>query len=97
MNNKKAVAIGYDGYNTPTVKAKGYQELAEHLLKELGEQGCLIHEDETLMKWLENLNVGDEIPETLFIVIAELIAYAWVLEGKTPPGWEGDKPINEEV
>ncbi|MDD1783244.1 EscU/YscU/HrcU family type III secretion system export apparatus switch protein [Enterovibrio sp. ZSDZ35] len=86
---KSAVALKYDGVNAPHVSAKGYNELAEKLINEMANQGGLIHSDETLMQWLSALEVGDEIPEALYLVIAELIAFAWYLEGKTPPGWEG--------
>lgn len=86
---KSAVALRYDGINAPKVSAKGYNELALKLVEEMEKQGGLIHSDETLMNWLSALEVGEEIPEQLYLVIAELIAFAWYLDGKTPPGWEG--------
>ncbi|PKF51748.1 EscU/YscU/HrcU family type III secretion system export apparatus switch protein [Enterovibrio nigricans] len=86
---KSAVALKYDGVNAPHVSAKGYEALADKLIEEMEKQGGLIHSDETLMQWLSALEVGDEIPEALYLIIAELIAYAWYLDGKTPPGWEG--------
>lgn len=94
---KRAIALGYDGYNAPTVQAKASNQLAHELIEALNEQGCLIHEDAHLLAWLEKLEKGDEIPPILYQVIAELIAYAWVLEGKTPPGWHEHKPINTQV
>ncbi|SIN75945.1 EscU/YscU/HrcU family type III secretion system export apparatus switch protein [Salinivibrio sp. ES.052] len=96
-DEKRAMALGYDGYNTPTVKAKATDRLAHELINALSEQGCLIHEDAYLLAWLERLETGDEIPPILYQVIAELIAYAWVLEGKTPPGWQGHKSIDTQV
>lgn len=86
---KSAIALRYDGINAPQVSAKGYDELAQRLIEEMEKQGGLIHSDETLMNWLAALEVGDEIPPPLYLVIAELIAFAWYLDGKTPPGWEG--------
>lgn len=86
---KSAIALRYDGINAPQVSAKGYNELAEKLIQEMEKHGGLIHSDETLMNWLAALDVGDEIPAELYLVIAELIAFAWYLDGKTPPGWEG--------
>ncbi|STO56831.1 EscU/YscU/HrcU family type III secretion system export apparatus switch protein [Grimontia hollisae] len=86
---KSTIALKYDGINTPKVSAKGYDQLAEILIEEMEKNGGLIHSDEALMNWLSALEVGDEIPEQFYLVIAELIAFAWYLDGKTPPGWEG--------
>ncbi|MEZ8143431.1 flagellar biosynthesis protein FlhB [Enterovibrio norvegicus FF-33] len=93
---KSAVALRYDGINAPQVSAKGYEALAEKLIEEMEKNGGLVHSDETLMNWLSALEVGDEIPEQLYLVIAELIAFAWYLDGKTPPGWEGSV-VNKSV
>lgn len=93
---KSAVALKYDGVNAPKVSAKGYDALAEKLIEEMEKNGGLIHSDEALMNWLAALEVGDEIPEQLYLVIAELIAFAWYLDGKTPPGWEGSM-VNKMV
>ncbi|OEE84083.1 flagellar biosynthesis protein FlhB [Enterovibrio norvegicus FF-162] len=93
---KSAVALRYDGINAPQVSAKGYEALAEKLIEEMEKNGGLVHSDETLMNWLSALEVGDEITEQLYLVIAELIAFAWYLDGKTPPGWEGSV-VNKSV
>lgn len=95
--DKSAIALKYDGINTPYVAAKGYNELAEHIIAQVKESGGLIHKDEQLLGWLNHLQQGDAIPEELYLIIAELIAYAWFLDGKAPPGWEGPRTIKEEV
>ncbi|ELR65086.1 FlhB domain protein [Photobacterium marinum] len=97
MKDKRAIALHYDGYQTPTVTAKGYNHLAEHIIEQVKKQGGLIHEDEALSEYLNQLEIGDEIPESLYRIIAELIAFSWVLNGKTPPGWEGLSGIDELV
>ncbi|OLQ76063.1 flagellar biosynthesis protein FlhB [Photobacterium proteolyticum] len=97
QKNKSAIALHYDGQQTPTVTAKGHNQLAEHIIEQVKQQGGLIHQDEALTDYLNNLEVGDEIPEKLYQVIAELIAFSWYLNGKTPPGWEGLSSINEQV
>ena len=97
MNNKSAIALHYDGQQTPTVTAKGYNQLAEHIIEQVKQQGGLIHHDEALVNYLNNLEVGDEIPENLYRIIDELIAFSWLLNGKTPPGWEGLSSIDEQV
>ncbi|OAN18589.1 flagellar biosynthesis protein FlhB [Photobacterium jeanii] len=98
MNQEKsAIALHYDGYNTPSVTSKGYQGLAEHIIEQVKKQGGLVHQDPVLAEYLNELEVGDTIPEQVYLVIAELIAFSWVLNGKTPPGWEGLDKINVEV
>ena len=43
------------------------------------------------MRLLARLELGDAIPEALYRCIAEIIAFAWHLQGKAPPGFEADK------
>ncbi|KDM93078.1 EscU/YscU/HrcU family type III secretion system export apparatus switch protein [Photobacterium galatheae] len=97
MNKKQnsAIALSYDGYETPYVAAKGYDDWAKDIIEQVKAQGGLIHQDPVLAEYLNRLEVGDDIPPALFVVIAELIAFSWVLNGKTPPGWEGYQPVNE--
>jgi len=97
IKNKRAIALHYDGQQTPSVTAKGYDQLADHIIEQVKQQGGLIHQDELLSDYLNNLEVGDEIPENLYRIIAELIAFSWLLNGKTPPGWEGLTGIDEQV
>lgn len=96
-DEKVAVALQYDGVNTPFVAAKGYNHLAKEIIEQVKESGGLVHQDEQLIKWLRNLDVGQDIPEELFLIIAELIAYAWFLDGKAPPGWEDVLPVEKIV
>ena len=46
-----------------------------------------IHQDEELSKLLTKLELGEQIPQQLYIVIAELIAFSYVLQGKFPENW----------
>lgn len=94
---KSAIALHYNGYDTPAVAAKGYGALAEHIITQVKEQGGLIHEDKELAQYLDHLKQGDEIPEPVYRIVAELIAFSWLLNGKTPPGWEGLEGIDEHV
>lgn len=48
----------------------------------------MIHEDATLVQTLSQLDLHEEIPKELYYVIAELIAFSYVLRGKFPPGWK---------
>lgn len=71
---------GNDG--APTVIAKGYNDLAEEIIALAKEHNILVHEDPQLADFLQRLEVGDEIPEPLYIIIAELIAFATWLDLK---------------
>ena len=72
----------------PEVIAKGFGELADEIIALAKEHGILVHEDKYLSEFLSTLDLGQQIPEQLYYVIAELIAFSYVLQGKTPQGWQ---------
>ncbi|MGS0535002.1 EscU/YscU/HrcU family type III secretion system export apparatus switch protein [Pseudoalteromonas sp. SaAl2] len=86
--HKTAIGLLYEAGKAPTVSNKGFGELAQQIIKTAKEKGILIHQDEALAKTLSHLELGEEIPKELYYVIAELIAFSYVLRGKFPPGWE---------
>ena len=92
-----AIALKYDGEKSPYITAKGHQQLAEHIIEQVKQHGGLIHQDPALAKYLNSFDVGDDIPQELYLIIAELIAFSWYLNGKTPPGWEGLEDIDISV
>ncbi|MFQ5487469.1 MAG: EscU/YscU/HrcU family type III secretion system export apparatus switch protein [Gammaproteobacteria bacterium] len=79
-----AVTLHYDGDNAPQVSAKGAGSLAEQILSLAREHDIPLHEDEQLVEVLAQLELGDEIPETLYQVVAEIIAFVYVLQGRFP-------------
>jgi flagellar biosynthesis protein len=85
---KSAIGLLYDGSAAPTVTVKGFGELAEQIIQLAQEKEILIHEDKLLSETLKTLELGQEIPKELYIIIAELIAFSYVLQGKFPPGWK---------
>ncbi|QJR81731.1 flagellar biosynthesis protein FlhB [Alteromonas pelagimontana] len=92
---RRAIGLKYNseqGDKVPTVVAKGYGEFAEAIIEAAEEAGVLVHEDPYLSEILATLDVGQEIPESLYYVIAELIAYSYVLQGRVPKGWEHSLP-----
>lgn len=84
---RQAIALSYDGSNAPTLTAKADDELAEQILAIAREHEVPIYENAELVKLLARLELGDEIPEALYRTIAEIIAFAWYLKGKCPPGF----------
>ena len=87
---KSAVALKHnegDNKNAPQVVAKG---LADEIIALAKQSGVLIHEDPYLSEFLASLDLGQEIPEELYHVIAELISFSYVLQGKFPESWAKD-------
>lgn len=80
----QAIALQYDGENAPTVTASGEGAIAEEIIRIAQEHGVPLREDAMLAAFLSELNLGDEIPPLLYRVIAEVIAYAYLVSGKVP-------------
>lgn len=86
-NYKTATALQYEGKKAPTVTAKGHGDLADEIVALAKEHGVLIHQDDELSKLLNQLQLGEQIPQQLYVVIAELIAFSYVLQGRFPENW----------
>lgn len=83
-NPLRAVALKYDGENAPTVTASGEGNIAEEIIRIAHEHGIPLREDAMLAALLGELELGEEIPQTLYRVIAEVIAFAYMVSGKVP-------------
>lgn len=83
-----AVALHYDGKDAPRITAKGTGELAEKIIALAKEHGIPLQEDAALISLLAKLDLGDEIPQALYTAVAEIIAFAYILNGKVPEGFE---------
>jgi len=77
-----AVALEYDGKLAPTVTAKGHQETADEILNIAEQENIPIYEDKELSALLDQLDLGEHIPESLFVVVAEVLSFAYRLSGK---------------
>lgn len=80
---KTAIALQYDGSSAPRVTAKGSQELADKIVSIAKEHQVPIYEDEILTGALAHLELGDEIPELLYMAIAEVLSFVWEMDKKT--------------
>ena len=72
-----AVALQYDhdGAGVPRVVAKGVDHLARRIREAADEHGVPIHRDPPLARSLYRLvDVGEFIPESLFLAVAEVLA-----------------------
>ena len=89
MSEKKqtiplAVALQYDGEAAPRVTAKGRDAVAEQIIGLAQQHGIPMQENEPLASVLARIELGDEIPEALYLAVAQVIAFAYHLSGKAP-------------
>jgi len=85
---KQAIALKYDGKTSPQVAATGQNELAEEIIRLAKENNIPIQEDPDLAVLLAQLDLYEHIPEELYFVVAEVLAFAYLAAGKTPEGFE---------
>ena len=83
-NSDIAVALKYDGQNAPKVTAKGEGITAEQILEIAEKHGIPLQNEPELAKILAQVPLGDEIPQELFVAVAEVISFAYFLSGKMP-------------
>lgn len=88
---KQAIALKYDEISPPKLSAKGENSLAEQIMQVAREHNIPIYENSDLVGILSKLDLGEEIPETLYRVIAEMIAFAYYLQGKVPKGFNPEQ------
>jgi len=79
---KFAIALEYDGKQAPMVTARGSHQTADEILRLGQEANVPIHHDNDLSLLLSQLDLGDRIPEALYVVIAEVLCFAYRLSGK---------------
>ncbi|WKA53900.1 flagellar biosynthesis protein FlhB [Planococcus shixiaomingii] len=80
-----AIAIKYDAetMEAPTVIAMGKDHLALKIKEKAKEHGIVIMENKPLARALyAQVEVGDTVPEDLFLAVAEVLAYIYRLKGK---------------
>lgn len=83
-----AIALRYDGDGAPQVTASGRREVAARIRKLAAEAGIPEYPDPELAQVLAQVPTGDEIPEQLYLAVAQVIAFAFYVSGRTPPGFE---------
>lgn len=90
--HRQAVALTYDGQRAPTVSAEASGELAEEIIALAREHGVPLFENPHLLALLQEVGLGEEVPETLYLSVAQIIAFVYEIQGKVPPGWDGAAP-----
>ena len=73
-------ALRYEGEGAPKVVATGKGHVAERILAAAQEAGVPVREDPELAAALTALSLGQEVPEELWLAVAEVLAWAYALE-----------------
>ncbi len=84
---KKAVALKYQPKkdNAPKVIAKGKGKVAEKIIEIARQHNIFIQDDPDLIEVLSHLDLNEEIPPDLYVVVAELLSFVYSLN-------RGEKP-----
>jgi flagellar biosynthesis protein len=92
INNDKAdiaVTLQYDGKNAPRVTAKGENEIARQILEIARQHDIPMYEDQVLAQVLSQIDLGDEIPRSLYVTIAQVIAFSYLMAERICPVPQG--------
>ena len=85
-NLKNAVALAYGaGSKAPVVVASGKGVIAEQIIQLAKENGVYVHESKELVALLMDIDLDQEIPANLYLVVAELLAWLYQIEAAIPP------------
>ena len=81
-----AISLKYNGdsNHAPRVTAKGQGWIAEKIIAMAEQQKIPIKEDRDLVELLGKIDVGREIPESLYKLVAELLAWVYQLNKEYP-------------
>jgi flagellar biosynthesis protein len=84
---RAAIALQYNAatHNAPRITATGQGLVAEKIIALAREHGVPIREDPNLVQVLAQLDLQQEIPPHLYVVVAELLAFVYQLNQRYPP------------
>ena len=79
-----AVALTYDSgkKRAPRVTATGRGPMAEKIMHLARKHNIHIHNDPDLLETLSQLDLNSEIPPSLYEVVAELLAFIYLLNSE---------------
>lgn len=80
-----AAAIKYEPLlGVPRVTAKGREDVAERIIALAHQSGVTVKEDPDLITILSAVELGDEIPEEIYILVAEILSFVYTLNNDWP-------------
>jgi len=75
--NKKAVALRYQEFEpAPKVVAKGEGLIADKIIAMANEHNVFVHDSPELVDLLSQIDLDDYVPQTLWLIVAELLIWA---------------------
>lgn len=75
--NLKAVALRYQEFEpAPKVVAKGEGLIADKIIALANEHNVFVHDSPELVDLLSQIDLDDYVPQTLWLVVAELLIWA---------------------
>jgi flagellar biosynthesis protein len=78
---RKAVALRYEMEDeAPKITAKGTGQVAETILRIARESGVCVEDNRLLSEALMQFEVGDYIPQELYEIVAEILAFVYRLD-----------------
>lgn len=80
----QAVALFYDGKTSPEVTARGTGKSADEIIAVAKQHKVPLCENPALVELLSQIEIGDHIPNALYVCIAQILAFAYELQGKIP-------------
>lgn len=92
----RAAALAFDParHAAPRLVAKGDGLVAERILAIAREHGIPIREDRALVDLLARLDLNEQIPQELYGLVAEIIAWVYRMQGRaaTAPAASPGRP-----
>lgn len=73
--DKVAVALRYDAPNAPTVVATGRGLVGEKIVQTAQAHGVPLQKNPALAQALSTIELDTEIPEQLYVAVAEILAF----------------------
>lgn len=80
---QKAVALFYDGRGAPQITAKGVDQEAAEIVALAKEHGVPLCDNPALVELLSQIELGEYVPETLYVAVAHILAFAYGLRHPT--------------
>ena len=86
---RKAVALAYEiNSAAPRITGQGEGFVAEAILARAKEMGIPTRSEPELVEFLMQLKLNDLVPPKLYAAVAEVLAWAYELDGKAVPNPE---------
>ena len=86
-----AIALSYDGEHAPIITARGTGELAQEIINIAREHDVPLYENSELAQLLALVELSEEIPEALYVAVAEVLSFIYWLTGKAPEDYSVSK------